>query len=957
MGKVRHRKQTRAARVAVTAAPLADPSDPTTNSHPNQHREGKKGARRDHEMQDLLDKLRAPEGRDRVFAASTLSSLILSLPPMQLRLLLSRNLIGLLIERLSTLSAPSLSSSSTPPPSDDLSTAIESLGALRNLAVSSPPHILSEMHNKRLLLPLATIHLPLLAHFLPHQLAPPPAPVKPALPATAEQRRAADAANEAHDTLRRSFWDWTENVLTLVWCLAESNTKILAGLNAYAEHIVALCVALLDEDRLGIDKLDGDEQRGEGAAAGGMDVEGGKALKKKDAKREKAKRLRVPLFVAVAAAQTLHAFISSNPAAHTHLLSSAGSFTFSPSLSTLLSILLTPTPPSSSSHPSTSSTDAASSSAPSSADADAWAQLRVLAFGSLLEIAKGRSKRRDVETVRDALRSDVAQGVLLGLVGSARLEDAVGEAKKVAGEIDPTALPNQHTTAPDSPAGKLAALERQSQTLQLALEVLSEWLASGLPAAGSFDGAAGSGAEGEDEGEDEEEQEAWGGISMEVEGGDDIDMGASDGEGEDEAMGGDQVNEADGVIRRRRGDTPTADDSMLDDLAATAGDGDDSDSDSDDDSAVDASATKSGALALLSSLPLQLLALSRPTSLSFLSPSSFAPSPLDSPASASATSSSGLISTSAASADLVPHNLAPLAEALTTVHVRATEALNNLYVVLSRAGAAKGAAAATASRRDAKELQSVFESALQLMLGALEGARAYSAATPAATAAASSGKKGKGGDKAPQQQGGDEVDEVQERRLEVVMAAAGVVWGCVRLGLDPEHGAGLVVGPDTTPFLIQRVYASPFAAEPTPSGEAIRVRTLGALGYLGRRKGVPAEENAQIGRFLLSLLPSRTASTSASTSPSTVASTPDILLQDIDSLIDLYADEEREYDVPVFREGGMLQALEGSVPGVRAAIKKVDRNKFPELRSRADGALENLVAFVGYRKDVVKQRR
>jgi len=36
-----------------------------------------------------------------------------------------------------------------------------------------------------------------------------------------------------------------------------------------------------------------------------MDVEGGaaggKALKKKDAKREKAKRLRVPLFVAVAA--------------------------------------------------------------------------------------------------------------------------------------------------------------------------------------------------------------------------------------------------------------------------------------------------------------------------------------------------------------------------------------------------------------------------------------------------------------------------------------------------------------------------------------------------------------------------------------------------------------------------------------------------------------------------------
>lgn len=34
--------------------------------------------------------------------------------------------------------------------------------------------------------------------------------------------------------------------------------------------------------------------------------------------------------------------------------------------------------------------------------------------------------------------------------------------------------------------------------------------------------------------------------------------------------------------------------------------------------------------------------------------------------------------------------------------------------------------------------------------------------------------------------------------------------------------------------------------------------------------------------------------------------------------------------------------------------KKIDRKKFPELRSRADGALENLVGFVEYRKDVAR---
>ena len=32
--------------------------------------------------------------------------------------------------------------------------------------------------------------------------------------------------------------------------------------------------------------------------------------------------------------------------------------------------------------------------------------------------------------------------------------------------------------------------------------------------------------------------------------------------------------------------------------------------------------------------------------------------------------------------------------------------------------------------------------------------------------------------------------------------------------------------------------------------------------------------------------------------------------------------------------------------------KKVDKKKFPELRTRADGALENLEAFISYRKSV-----
>lgn len=391
-------------------------------------------------MAQLLEQLNSQDGRERTLASATLAGLVLSLPPLQLRLLLSKNLIGQLIERVAALPPSSSSSAAdadaaTPPPSHDLATAIESLGALRNLAVSGPIHLLSEMHNKRILQPLVSVHLPLLAQFLPIRLAPAPALVKPSMPATAGARRAAEDLNEANDTLRRSFWDWAENTLTVLWCLAESNTKILASLNQHAQAIVGLCVAFLQH---AIDFSVEDEES--------------EAANKGKGKQQPApKQSRVPLYVAVAAgepatafylyppfsrpdsdlprtclvAQTLHAFVSSNPAAHSQLLSPPGSYTFSPSLSVLLSILSAPNPPSTTTGTTTTTADAA----------EEWTQLRVLAFGVLLEIAKGRSKRRDVETVREQLRTDEAQEVLLELVRDADLNKAVEEARAVAGQI------------------------------------------------------------------------------------------------------------------------------------------------------------------------------------------------------------------------------------------------------------------------------------------------------------------------------------------------------------------------------------------------------------------------------------------------------------------------------------------------------------------------------------------
>lgn len=246
-------------------------------------------------MAQLLEQLNSQDGRERTLASATLAGLVLSLPPLQLRLLLSKNLIGQLIERVAALPSSSSSADAAtatlppPPPSHDLATAIESLGALRNLAVSGPTHLLSEMHNKRILQPLVSVHLPLLTQFLPIRLGPAPALVKPSMPATAGARRAAEDLNEANDTLRRSFWDWAENTLTVLWCLAESNTKILASLNQHAQAIVGLCVAFLQH---AID-FSGDDEA---------------ANKGKGKQQPAPKQSRVPLYVAVAAGEPATAF-------------------------------------------------------------------------------------------------------------------------------------------------------------------------------------------------------------------------------------------------------------------------------------------------------------------------------------------------------------------------------------------------------------------------------------------------------------------------------------------------------------------------------------------------------------------------------------------------------------------------------------------------------------------------
>lgn len=71
-----------------------------------------------------------------------------------------------------------------------------------------------------------------------------------------------------------------------------------------------------------------------------------------------------------------------------------------------------------------------------------------------------------------------------------------------------------------------------------------------------------------------------------------------------------------------------------------------------------------------------------------------------------------------------------------------------------------------------------------------------------------------------------------------------------------------------------------------------------------------------IGTFLLTLLPSGKVL-------SPFLPTPEVLLQAIDSLIDIYSDENSGYDAPVFVAKGFLDRFNASIAGVRGAVRSL----------------------------------
>ncbi|EIW66481.1 hypothetical protein TREMEDRAFT_70084 [Tremella mesenterica DSM 1558] len=149
-----------------------------------------------------------------------------------------------------------------------------------------------------------------------------------------------------------------------------------------------------------------------------------------------------------------------------------------------------------------------------------------------------------------------------------------------------------------------------------------------------------------------------------------------------------------------------------------------------------------------------------------------------------------------------------------------------------------------------------------------------------------------------------------EMRREVLEMALGCLWGAVKVSEE-----GLLVRPDQIQGLLTLL---PLIREPA------QTRLIETLSLLASRPNVSLEENqTPEGSILVSLL---------------------------NAIIDIYADETRSYDGPVFVAGGYLEALTGVVGRVRSAVKKIDRRTDRLLRAQAEEAQENLTAYIKYRR-------
>ncbi|KAL5519568.1 hypothetical protein ACEPAH_1251 [Sanghuangporus vaninii] len=241
----------------------------------------------------------------------------------------------------------------------------------------------------------------------------------------------------------------------------------------------------------------------------------------------------------------------------------------------------------------------------------------------------------------------------------------------------------------------------------------------------------------------------------------------------------------------------------------------------------------------------------------------------------------------------------PTTSSLSAIHISALECLNNACLALSIAQAESGSGSSGSSVRAPRA-------------DAEDGRRLWSAIWSALSSV------------------GLQVGRGQERRREMWEIAVGVLWG-----IGGIWKGSIVPDEEQVKLLMQLCDAS--------SDSEVKVKCIGALENLAQYPD-SIEANRVIAEYLIQLsttLPSQTLS-------------PEVIIQCASSLIDIYSDETLPYDIN-FRQYAYLEKLSSRVvENLRRAVRAVDRKKEGGrmLRARGEETLENLRAFVKYRREL-----
>ncbi|KAK7206522.1 hypothetical protein BZA70DRAFT_274456 [Myxozyma melibiosi] len=122
-----------------------------------------------------------------------------------------------------------------------------------------------------------------------------------------------------------------------------------------------------------------------------------------------------------------------------------------------------------------------------------------------------------------------------------------------------------------------------------------------------------------------------------------------------------------------------------------------------------------------------------------------------------------------------------------------------------------------------------------------------------------------------------------------------------------------------------------------------RVRFVGLFGVLAQAQG-RAEVTKEFSVFLLTqikALPNKE---------------PEIVIESLNALFDIFADKNFDYDAEVFVKGDFLKHLASVQDQVKQMAKRIDKRKENILRTRADEAVHNLIRFIAYKAREQRRR-